>query len=143
MLLGCRNTPRSGAQEAGENRASADEYRYSKKITPLGRQKLPSGSDYQYRLRKPVNIPPLYPVSEKGCGVSSFRRKALTLDWLDGGTHTPRSRRFTPNRPLRDLVEPPHLVADADQKHWLPGVLQEIDDPVLLVLEINRLAIRQ
>jgi hypothetical protein len=40
-----------------------------------------------------------------------------------------------------DLGQPPRLIADAHQEHRLSGVLQNIDDALMLVFEVNRFAV--
>jgi hypothetical protein len=57
--------------------------------------------------------------------------------------HPPRPR-FAANGLLRGRVtQPLDLIAYADQKHRLPRILQQINNPVLLVFQLDRLAIGQ
>ena len=66
-------------------------------------------------------------------------RKALGA--ADGPARSSR-RRFGFHRlALGSLVEPSNLVAHANQKHGLLGVLQNVDDPFLLVFQINGLSV--
>ena len=39
------------------------------------------------------------------------------------------------------FIQPAGLIADAHQEHGLVGVLEQVDNPLLLVFEVNRLAV--
>src|SRR5260370_16108033 len=49
--------------------------------------------------------------------------------------------RFHANRLAPDILETPGLIADAHQKHRLLGVLEEIDDALVLVFQIDGFSI--
>src|ERR1700722_3064693 len=59
----------------------------------------------------------------------------------DRAARSRRSRLGLDRLALGRIVETPDLVADAHQKHRLLGILQDVNDPVLLFFQINRLAI--
>src|SRR5258708_38803995 len=64
--------------------------------------------------------------------------------WASGrppGSRDSRRSPFGPGRLLRSLAEPAHLVAYAHHEPRLLGILEDVDDPALLVLEVDGLAV--
>ena len=53
----------------------------------------------------------------------------------------PGGRRFSLHGLARRIVQAAHLIAHADQEHGLLGVLENVDDALLLVLQVNRLTV--
>src|SRR5579862_9924229 len=49
--------------------------------------------------------------------------------------------RFHANRFPFDIGEAAGLIAHANQEHRLAGVLKDVDDPLVLVFQINRLSV--
>src|SRR5271170_2184210 len=58
-----------------------------------------------------------------------------------GAARSRRSRFGLHRLALGGIVETAHLVAHTHQKHRLFGVLQDVDDPVLLIFQINRFTV--
>src|ERR1039457_5401371 len=69
------------------------------------------------------------------------RRQAEACATLHGAGFADRAAQFGAGRLLRGLGQPPHLVADAHQKHGLAGILQQIDDPVRRLFQIDGFAV--
>src|SRR5580704_17250344 len=67
------------------------------------------------------------------------------LDLLELGLTNTRAAgagsRFHANRFPLDVGETARLIANANQEHRLTGVLQNIDNPFVLIFEIDRLSV--
>src|SRR5260370_28334707 len=50
---------------------------------------------------------------------------------------------FRSSRLLGRGLQPPRLIANADQEHQLLGVLEQVDDAVPALLQVDRLAVGQ
>src|SRR5580704_15570462 len=54
----------------------------------------------------------------------------------------PGGGRFSLHRLTRRVVQTPHLIANANQEHGLFGVFENVDDPLLLVFQVDGFPIR-
>src|SRR4051812_27987421 len=57
--------------------------------------------------------------------------------------YTAAGQSLTGNGLFGDFVQPPYLIADADQEHRLPSILEQVNDSILLVFEKDGLTVRQ
>ena len=114
--------------------------------TGAGTTRKPPGSDLQYRrtLRDRVWLQLSF-VAKENLGSASLIE--LVRYPNEPNSRPPRgsdgSSPFRAGGFPRSLFQAPGLIADGDQEHRLPGILQQVDDPVLLIFEINRLAVGQ
>src|SRR5258708_6788205 len=74
--------------------------------------------------------------------ISEIAYLGMVMLGAAGRPPDPGHRRLGLHGLARRFVQPFYLVAHANQKHRLLGILHNVDDPFLLFLEVNRLAVR-
>src|SRR3954453_22136661 len=69
------------------------------------------------------------------------RGRERRVPGLNSGFHTATRQPLARDGLFGNFVEPPHLIADANQEHGLSRILEEVDNPILLVFKKDRLAV--